>query len=61
MRAEQPLWIVVLFCISLGICALLGFFHDLRNRMKREVLLTSDRQRARVMADFYIHAGGAER
>ena len=61
MRAEQPLWIVVLLCIALATCALLGYLHDLHHRARREVILTANRQRDMVMVDYYNHAGGAER
>lgn len=32
-----------------------------QHKRQREVLLTADHERARIMADFYLHVRGAER
>jgi len=61
MRADQQLWVVMLVSIALGTCVFVGFLVALHHRTKLEVLLTADNRRARIMADYYIHAGGAER
>lgn len=51
---------MALFCVAIGI-AVLGFSLHLRHKTNREVLLTADNRRAVIMADYYNHAGGAER
>jgi hypothetical protein len=34
---------------------------DWHHKPRREVLLMADHERARIMADFYVHVRGAER
>lgn len=63
MDGAQGTWVVALFLGVLAVCALLGFLVDLLRGAHRRVLLAADhtgwrRDRARVMTDFYNHAGG---
>ena len=55
-------WVVVLLPFAAAVLAAgLGLWHDRRPKPRREFLLTVDRDRARIMLDFYLRVHGAER